>query len=148
MADNDDTPAKTDKPAPRRRSSRKTDGGAAKSSAAKRASRPATAAPKKAAAAKPRAVEQPETTTDHARVELDKAAKAVGGRRNAGLIAAGFAVASVAAAALFSLRSSTPKKGGARSGAKAHQPDGTDSSAQMDAMIADESMIPDSTPKG
>jgi hypothetical protein len=29
---------------------------------------------------------------------------------------------------------------------RAHQPDGTDSSAEWDAQIADESMIPDSDP--
>ncbi|NIJ64001.1 MULTISPECIES: hypothetical protein [Sphingomonas] len=31
---------------------------------------------------------------------------------------------------------------------RAHQPDGTDSSAEWDAQIADESMIPDSDPPG
>lgn len=32
-------------------------------------------------------------------------------------------------------------------GAHAHQPDGTDSSAQLDANIADENMIPDEIPE-
>ena len=62
--------------------------------------------------------------------------------RRAGLSAA-------AAAALLSLRGSTPKrtaKPANDTGAKAHQPDGTDSSAQMDAMIADENMVPERLP--
>jgi hypothetical protein len=32
-------------------------------------------------------------------------------------------------------------------GAHAHQPDGTDSSGQLDANIADENMIPDELPE-
>ena len=35
----------------------------------------------------------------------------------------------------------------AEEGAHAHQPDGTDSSAQLDANIADENMIPDEIPE-
>ena len=55
----------------------------------------------------------------------------------------------LAVAALLALRGSTPKNKGVPAndlGSKAHQPDGTDSSGQMEAMIADESMVPESTP--
>ena len=157
MADDHDTPANENKPTPRRRPPRKsaTKSETASKPAAKRASRPSTAAPKKQAAAKsapkpadkPRAAKKQESTTDRARTGLDKASDKVGGRRNAGLIAGGLAVGA-AAAALFSLRSSTPKKVGDKEKIlKAHQPDGTDSSDQMDALIADENMVPE-TPQG
>ena len=157
MADDTNTPEKDDaaKPAPRRRSPRKAAPKAeAPKPAAKRASRPATTAPKKPAAkpAPKRAAASDDakpSTRDRARKGVAKAADAVGGKRNVGLIAGGIAAAGVAAAALLSLRSSTPKKGataandaGPAAGG-AHQADGTDSSAQMDAMIADEGMIPD-----
>ncbi|WP_176472916.1 hypothetical protein [Sphingomonas lenta] len=163
MADEtNDTPAPAEnKPAPRRRPPRKA---APKNEtpskpAAKRASRPSTAAPKKPAATRkaPERKSAPKSDaaksssrTDRARQTLNKAADSVGGKRNVGLIAGGLAVAGAAAAALLSLRGSTPKRNAVPANdtsAKAHQPDGTDSSGQMEAMIADESMIPESTPK-
>lgn len=149
--DTNETPAAENKPAPRRRPPRKSAAKdeAASKPAAKRASRPATAAPKKNAsksAPKRPSPSKPEPVTERARETVQKATKAVGGKRN--LIAGGLAAAAAgaAAAAFLSLRGSTPKSR-SESGARAHQPDGTDSSAQMDAMIADESMIPESTPK-
>lgn len=155
MADENDTPAAENKPVPRRRAPRaasKNDT-ASQPAATKRASRPATTAPKKAATTKSapkRSADssaEPQSRADRARGTVEKATEAVGGKRT--LIAGGLvaAAAGAAAAALLSLRSSTPKgKGGW--GGKAHQPDGTDSSKQMEAMIADESMIPESTPGG
>jgi hypothetical protein len=157
MADENDTPtADNAVPPPRRRAPRKaapkTD---AAKPAAKRASRPATTPAKKPAAKSPakpapkRAAPKPQSRTDRARDTIGKAADAAGGRR--GLIAGGLvAVGAVATAALLSLRGSTPKKAvpANDTGTKAHQPDGTDSSGQMEAMIADEGMIPESTPQG
>lgn len=162
MADENDTPAPETKPAPRRRAPRKTTASSeitSKPSVAKRASRPAATAPKKTAATRSAPAPTPASKSDakkisrtnRARATLDKAADSVGGKRNIGLIAGGIAVAGAAAAALLSLRGSTPKRrqeAANDTGAKAHQPDGTDSSAQMEAMIADESMIPESTPEG
>lgn len=158
MADENDTPAAdTAAPVPRRRAPRKAAPKAeATKPAAKRASRPAATPAKKPAAKSPakpatkRAAPKPQSRTDRARDTIGKAADAAGGRR--GLIAGGLvAVGAVATAALLSLRGSTPKNKAVPAndtGTKAHQPDGTDSSGQMEAMIADESMIPESTPQG
>ena len=155
MADENDTPATdTAAPVPRRRAPRKaaSKAEAAKPAAAKRASRPATTPAKKPAAKSPakRAAPKPQSRTDRARDTIGKAADAAGGKR--GLIAGGLvAVGAVATAALLSLRGSTPKNKAIPAndtGTKAHQPDGTDSSGQMEAMIADEGMIPESTPQG
>lgn len=158
MDDENDTPAAdTTASPPRRRAPRKATPKpeAAKPAAAKRASRPATTPAKKPAAKSPakpaakRPAPKPQSRTDRARDSLGKATNAVGGKR--GLIAGGLvaAAAGAAAAALLSLRGSTPKNKAVPAndiGTKAHQPDGTDSSGQMEAMIADESMIPESTP--
>ena len=158
MADENDTPANdTGAPVPRRRAPRKAAPKAeATKPAAKRASRPASAPAKKPVAKSPTKpapkrtpAPKPQSRTDRARETLDKATDGVGGKR--GLIAGGLvaAVAGAAAAALLALRGSTPKNKAIPAndtGTKAHQPDGTDSSGQMEAMIADESMIPDTTP--
>jgi hypothetical protein len=159
MADETDTPANdTGAPVPRRRAPRKSasKAEAAKPPAAKRASRPAAAPAKKPAAKSapkpaptPPSASKPQTRTDRARDTLGKAADAAGGKR--GLIAGGLiaAAAGAAAAALLSLRGSTARNKGVPAndpGSKAHQPDGTDSSGQMEAMIADESMIPETKP--
>ncbi len=154
MADENDTPANdAGTPVPRRRAARKAapKSDAPKPAAAKRASRPATTPAKKPAAKSPakpaptRAAPKQQSPTDRVRDTLGKATGAVGGRR--GLIAGGLVAAgAVATAALLSLRGSTPRNKAVPAndtGTKAHQPDGTDSSGQMDAMIADESMIPE-----
>jgi hypothetical protein len=149
MADeNEDTPTPAT-PAPRRRAARKNDA-MPKPSAAKRASRPATTTAKKPAASRPDkpAKRTPATRSDRAKASLTKATDAVGGKWGAAAIAGGLAAAG-AAAALLTLRSSSPKAkptSPVEPGTGAHQPDGTDSSGQMDAMIADESMIPDKVP--
>jgi hypothetical protein len=146
--DNETTTGDTATPVPRRRAPRKTE--AAKPAAAKRASRPATTQAKKPAAkstAKSAPAPKSKSRTDRARDTLGKAADAAGGKR--GLVVGGLAVA--ATAALLALRGSTPKNKAVPAndvGTKAHQPDGRDSSGQMEAMIADESMIPESTPQG
>jgi hypothetical protein len=137
MADNDDTIPAADKPAPRRRAPRKSDGPkAAKKPAARRT------------APKPPAAPTPVPSEERGAGAIERATNAVGGRRNAALIAGGLAAAGAAAAALLSLRSSTPRRTEAANdtGAHAHQTDGTDSSGQMEALIADENMVPESTP--
>ena len=157
MADDNDTPASTEKPTPRRRPPRKSAAkteSAGKSSFVKRGSRSAgdssksRGANENSAGAAASSPDRP-SRTDRARASLTRATDAVGGPRKAGLIAGGLLAAGAAAAALLSLRSSTPKKGDNDDapGAKAHQTDGTDSSAQMEAMIADENMVPESTPQ-
>lgn len=158
MADENDTPASaadTAAPTPRRRAPHKaaTKTEAAKPAAAKRASRPATTPAKKPAPKSPakpaakRTPPKPQSRTDRTRDTIGKATDAVGGKR--GLIAGG--LVAVGAAALLALRGSTPRNKAVPAndvGTKAHQPDGTDSSGQMEAMIADESMVPESTPQG
>ncbi|WP_375402347.1 hypothetical protein [uncultured Sphingomonas sp.] len=155
MADDNDTPANdTGAPVPRRRASRKT---TSKTEAVKRASRPATTPAKKSSAkstAEPVSTQSstptPQSRPDRSGDTPGKATDAVGGKR--GLIAGGLiaAAAGAAAAALLALRGSTPGKKAVPAndtGSKAHQPEGTDSSGQMEAMIADESMIPEA-PQG
>ncbi|WP_375429256.1 hypothetical protein [uncultured Sphingomonas sp.] len=161
MADETDTPADdtgtddTGAPVQRRRAARKSTSqtDAAKPSATKHASRPASTPANMSAANGASTTDpmrapdpDPQTRTVRARDTLGKAANGTGGKR--GLIVGGLAAAGVAAVALLSLRGSTPRKAVPANdpGSKAHQPDGTDSSGQMEAMIADESMVPESTP--
>lgn len=156
MADETETPTEAqDKPAARRRAPRKT---AAATPASTRKSRAkqdeaAPAPPKHAApkAAKPRAAKRPTpkpAAKPAPRKDLEpspvaKATEAVGGRWGAAAIAGGVAAVG-AAAALLTLRGSTPRKG-KRPGAEgaAHQPDGADASASFQAGIADEGTIPE-----
>lgn len=153
MADENDTRTAEGSPVPPRRASRKA---ASKTEAAKGAFGPAIKSSKKPAAksapksAPERApVPEQQARADRARETSGRTIAAVSGKR--GLIVGGLAAAAagVAAAALLSLRGSSPKNRPVPAndpGSKAHQPDGTDSSGQMEAMIADESMIPESTP--
>lgn len=74
-----------------------------------------------------------------------KATDKIGGKWGAAAIAGGLAAAGAAAAALLTLRGSTSKPGDPAKpkDGKAHQPDGTDSTASFDAKIADENTVPD-----
>lgn len=148
-----------------------TDTPASPEPAKKPAARRRTTTPAKAAASKPRAPKAktpdsqaeakttaksrstkratpPASGTQKVVTKTKKAAQRatdkVGGKWGAAAIVGGLAVAG---AALLTLRSSSAKPtdpakpGGA--GVKAHQPDGTDSSASFEAGIADENTVPD-----
>ncbi|MEG8039053.1 hypothetical protein QP166_06710 [Sphingomonas sp. LR60] len=149
------TPAASKPATPRRRAPRKA---AAPKAAAPRAAKTkatksdTSAAPAKkpatkrarATPAKPRA-----TTGRKSASRSESAIDKVGGKWGAAAIAGGVAaIGAAATAALLTLRGSTPKSpqlpapDGAKK-AKAHQPDGKDSSKSFEAKIADENTIPE-----
>lgn len=154
MADTDPpetTPASTPAKPARRRSTTPAKARAAKPSAPKAEAAKPTAAKAKAppkprttkrAAAKPAASARKPAT--RAKSSSKAASDKAGVPWSKTVIGAGIAVAGgVAAAALLSLRGSSAKTKPVASKGKSHQADGTDSSDQFDAGIADEGMVPE-----
>ncbi|WP_374943370.1 hypothetical protein [Sphingomonas sp.] len=146
--DTSDTPETKPAPKPRARRAPAKPAAprAAKTAPAKAADKPAAKAPPK-----PRSSKRAATTRTAAKSTVGKAKKVaakatdkVGGKWGAAAIAGGVVAAAGAAAALFTLRGSTPKdakpQGKPTHGAK--QADGTDSSKSFEAGIADEGSVP------
>jgi len=159
MADETETPATpADKPAPRRRPPRTPTADKPARTPRRAKAKPkdeapspvaaeATPAPtKRRAPAKPRAAKRPVAQGRTRKPSsVEKATDKVGGKWGAAAVAGGIAAAGAAAAALLTLRGSTRKatERPANPGAKAHQPDGTDSSKSFQAGIADENTVPE-----
>lgn len=147
-------PAAATPSTPRRRAPRKAAAPkAASPRATKKASKPADAgAPpaKKPAAKRTRTTPAKSRSTARKPASRGEAAiEKVGGKWGAAAIAGGVAaIGAAATAALLTLRGSTPKAPRLpapedKKPAKAHQPDGTDSSKSFEAGIADENTVPE-----
>jgi len=113
--------------------------------APRRSARPAPAAKPKKAPAKA-AEKKKDTVAGRAKAIASTATKPGNRTKMIGGIAAGMGAAGAIIAGVLFTRRRPANDGAPLSGAKAHQADGTDSSAELAANIADEGLVPDKLP--